>query len=267
MDLISFKYWHWIVLGIIVGGLMGFAWTGFEPSMPRSGSVDDFKFRVGQVGEADATKGLPRITNIRILPGDTDPNGRLVSPVTFERLGVDKEGKAVYQAQSLYATAPFDGNETIEQYLTKRKVAFSNRAGPLKYLPVGYGVAAGVIGIGLIWPTMIRLLVGAGLAAPKPPKPEKTYATGEQDDGTDKPKKRFGGFGFGGGEKTADPFAAKPVVDATTDGDVDKLFQTTGKGAKEHVVAQPVSEKEKKDYGGEYYPVAKAVVKKDEKKV
>ena len=265
MDLISFKYWHWIVLGILVGGLMGFAWTGFPPTMPRSGSLDDFKFRIGTVGDGETTTGLPRIQNIAILPSDVDPNGKTVFPVTFERLGIDKEGKAVYQPQSIYAKEPFEGTQTIEQFLKVKGVSYANRAGPLKYLPVGYGVAAGIVGIGLIWPTMIRLMVGAGLARPKPPKPEKTYATGEQDDGTDKPKKRLG-FSFAGtGEKTPDPFAAKPVVDATTDGDVSQLFQTTGQGAKE-AIAQTATEKEKKDYAGAYYPVAKPAVKKDEKK-
>lgn len=266
MDLISLKYWHWIVLGIIAGGMLGFAWTGFEPTMPRSGDLNDFKVQAGNVGEAEPVKDLPRIANITILAPEVDPQGKTVYPVVFERLGTNKEGKAVYQPQSLYVTHPFHEGKTLAQFLDERKVSYADRTGAAKYMPVGYGMAVGIVGIGLIWPTMIRLLVGAGFAEPKPKAPERQYATGEQDDGTVKPKKRFGGFGFGGsGEKTADPFAAKPVTDAGGDVDPSTLFASTGKGAQEHRVAAPAKEEEKKNYGGEYYPVAKAVVKKDEK--
>jgi hypothetical protein len=255
MDLISLKYWHWIVLGFIAGGMLGYAWTGFDPQMPRSGDLQDFRYHTGSVGLAEAVKDLPRITNVKRLAPDLDPQGKTIYPITYDRLGTNKDGKAVYQEQGLYITEPFHDGKSFEAFMGERKVPFADRAGPMKYVPVGYGMAVGIIGIGLIWPTMIRLLVGAGFAAPKPPKPEKKYASGDQDDGTIKPKKRLG-FSFAGGARTPDPFAAKPVVDTTSDADVSKLFTSTGKPAEE-LVAAPAAAEEKKDYGGEYYPVAR----------
>ena len=264
MDLISLKYWHWMVLGILVGGLIGYAWSGVEPTMPRSGDVAEFKGRVGAVSAVEPNVGKPLVYDVVVMAPDTDPNGQVVYPVTYKLLGTDRARKlAAYQPQSLYARAAFDDGKTIGEYLRAKNVPFSDRTGTGKYLPVGYGVAGGALCIGLIWPTMIRLLVGAGFASPKPVV-ERRYATGAQDDGTVKPKRRggLGGLFARGGEKTADPLAPRP---ADAGGSTDGLFASgTRSSTSDPTLAPPAVEDEKKEYGGVYYPVAKPVVKKDE---
>ena len=226
MDLISLKYWHWMVLGLLAGGLIGWAWTGMEPAMPRSGDAEQFKARVGQTSTSDVNNGRPLVYDIVVMAPETDPMDQLVYPVTYKLLGTDAKTRKtpVYQPQSLYAKPAFDGGDSIVAFLRKKNVSFSDRTGTGKYLPVGYGLATGAVFIGLIWPTMIRLLVGAGFAAPKPVE-EKRYATGDQNDGTVKDKKRggIGGF-FGGGGKGVDPLAPKPVDEG---GSIDGLFAST----------------------------------------
>lgn len=137
-----------------------------------------------------------------------------------------------------------------------------------------YG-AGGFVVIGVIWPTVISLMAGAGLV--KRPEPEDDYDLSR----------------FKGGEEANDD--AKPEVSqqdqdqlaelnakleagvadmlqGSTEPEIDhdaehaaaiKKLETTAMDAEEGAVAQS---NEPKEYRGEFYPVAKPVVHKDEKK-
>lgn len=265
MDLVSLKYWHWIVIGVVIGSLCGLSWSQAEPDLPQTGRLDDFKARVGQVGEAEATKGLPRFRNIRVLPGEIDPSNRQVFPVTFDRLGVNREGRAVYQPQVIYATTPFDGGATIQRYLENRKIPFDDRTQVGPGQTVAYGAAGGAVAIGLIWPTILRLLLGAGFARPEPRvRLPRSRSTAKR-----KTKRSWWPFGDRGvtvvRPATPDPTtrAATPITEA----DTAMLFQRGQKSTASDPTAAPFAgpaSDEPKEYAGEWYPVARPHAEKHE---
>ncbi len=279
MDLTSFKYWHWGVIGLVIGAIIGLSWMNMPHDVERSADTFDFMRNVGTVSSGApyaSNKGLPVIRNVVVMPPETDPDGKLVYPVTFDRLGVNSKNKTVYQEQGLYAKTPFAGTGSIIDFLNQRKVAFSDRTGPGKYRPVGMGAAIGVFTIGFIWPTLIRALVGAGFEKPKPREEKRAHATGAQNDGTIKDKKKGVSArdlndlnalndrleaSVGKGLASRGAHADAKEVDEI----VSKLLASGASGAASDPtapvpVAQPVEEKE---YQGEWYPVVRPKHHKD----
>lgn len=281
MDLTSLKHWHWGIIGLVLGAIVGFSWMSMPNDVARSNDANEFKVDVGTVSTGrryPANKDLPVIRNVVVMPPETDPDGKLIYPVTYDRLGVNAKDKTVYQAQGIYAKTPFQGNQSVIEFLHDRQVSFSDRTGPGKYRPVGMGAAIGLFTIGFLWPSFIQLLVGAGLEKPKPREEKKSYATGTQNDGTIKDKRKG--------------VNAKDISDLNSLND--KLEASVGKGLKgrAHSDAKEVDEivsklmasgsakntedptavvpiatpEEAKEYQGEWYPVVKPKHHKDEVK-
>lgn len=273
MELTSLKYWHWGVIGLAIGSIVGLSWMNMPSEVARSADVNDFKRNVGALSTGarfPGNKDLPIIKNIVVMPPETDPDGKLIYPVTYDRLGVNAKDQTVYQEQGLYAKTPFDGDQSITAYLDGRDITFSDRTGPGKYRPVGMGAGIGILTIGFIWPTFIRFLVGAGFEKPRPREPKKVYATGELEDGTIKDKKKgvnakdheqLGALNdrlesiVGQGLKSRAPGADAKEVDEI----VSKLMSGTGsRNAPDPTAVVPVAAPEEpKEYQGEWYPVVK----------
>lgn len=282
MDLVSLKHWQWAIIGVFVGTLIGFSWMGFPAEVPRSADANDFKRELGVVSSGNpfpATKDRPRIINIVVMPPEEDNDGKLVYPVTYDRLGVNAKDELVYRAEGLYARTPFDRQDSIVDYLKRREIAFSDRTGAGKYRPVAYGAAIGLLAVGFVWPTLINLMVGAGIAKPKPREEKKAYATGTQNDGTIKDKKH----GVNA-KDVADLNALNDKLEASVakglksggsrvqasevDEIVSKLMSSGSAQNTSDPTATPVTTQndEPKDYKGEWYPVARPKAHKDDAK-
>ncbi len=242
-------------------------------STPRSADANEFKVIVGSVssgGRYPANKDQPLIKNIVILPGETDPDGKLIYPVRFDRLGVNSKDKTVYQEQGLYAKTPFDGAQSITEFLNERQVSFSDQTGVGQYRPVAMGAAVGLFTVGFLWPAFISLLVGAGLEKPKPQEPKKVYSSGPQNDGTIKDKRKAVTAkdltdlnslndrleaSVGKGLKARGAHSDATEVDEI----VSKLMSGSGsRNTEDPTAVAPVAQpQEDKEYAGEWYPVAR----------
>ena len=273
MELTSLKYWHWGLIGLIMGSIVGFSWMSMPSDVPRSADANAFRRTVGTNSSGSrypANKDLPVIRNVVVMPAETDPDGKLIYPVTFDRLGVNRNDQTVYQEQGLYAKTPFEADGSIIDFLNDKKISFSDRTGPGRYRPVGYGAAIGILTIGFIWPTFIRFLVGAGFEKPRPREPKKTYATGKQNDGTISDRKKGVNArdisdlnalnekleaSVGKGLKSRGAHLDAKEVDEI----VSKLMSGTGPKNTEDSTAAPAPQlpHESKEYQGEWYPVVK----------
>lgn len=273
MELTSLKYWHWSAIGLSIGAIIGLSWMNMPTDLARSADVNDFRRNVGALSSGaryPVNKDLPVIKNIIIMPPETDPDGKLIYPVSYDRLGVNAKDQTVYQEQGLYAKTPFDGEQSIKDFLGARNVTYSDRTGPGRYRPVGMGAAIGIFTIGFIWPTFIRFLVGAGLEKPRPREPKKVYATGDIDDGTIKDKKKGVNAkdlndlaalnekleaSVGKGLKSRGAHADAKEVDEI----VSKLMSGSGsRNTADPTAPVPVAPPEEpKEYQGEWYPVVR----------
>jgi hypothetical protein len=283
MDLTSLKAWQWGTIGVVMGSIIGFSWMSMPSDVPRSADVGDFKRVVGTVSSGaryPANKDLPVIKNLVVLPPEIDPDGKQVYPVRFDRLGVNSKDETVYQAQGLYAVTPFEGNQSVVDYLHGRQVSFSDRTGPGAYRPVYMGAAVGLFTLGFLWPAFISLLVGAGLEKPKPREAKRVYASGDLDDGSIKEKKQGVSAkdlndlnalndrleaSVGAGLKSRD--GAKADAQSVEE-IVSKLMSGSGSRNTEDPTATAATAQndEPKEYQGEWYPVVKPKVHKDEVK-
>jgi hypothetical protein len=283
MELTSLKGWQWGIIGVAMGSIIGFSWMSMPNDVPRSADVNEFKRTVGSTSSGArfaANKNLPVIKNVVVLPPETDPDGKLVYPVRFDRLGVNAKEETVYQAQGLYATTPFEGNQSIAQFLDARQVSYSDRTGPGQYRPVMMGAAVGLFTLGFLWPAFINFLVGAGLEKPKPREAKKVYASGPQNDGTIKDKKKAVSAkdlselnalndrleaSVGAGLKARDGSKADAK---TVEEIVSKLVSGSGsRNTEDPTAVVPVAQSnEPKEYQGEWYPVVRPKAHKDEVK-
>lgn len=301
MDVTGLKAWQWMIIGTVAGSVVGFAWTNLPNDLERTGDRNQFTNLVRRSAGALARNQQPFVRNIVVMEPERDPSDVLVYPVKFEYMQpnrprsldqVLKEAAAgkngakpaappapEYVASGIYAPTPFANNQSVIEFLNANKIPFTDRTGNAKYMPVYYGAAGGFAVIGVLWPGVISLMIRTGLAKPPPPKPKKEkvkHRTGEDvDDMLVKPTVKTADVGAltalndameaslaaslpsGGPRATTPAEAAEPV----------SIFMSGGgsRNTSDPTEAPvPVAPEEKKDYGGEYYPVAKKVKKHDE---
>lgn len=282
MDLTSLKRWQWGAIGVAVGAIIGLSWMNMPADSGRNGNPNEFIRDVGRLssgrGAWAANKDQPLIKNIVVMKPEADPDGVLVYPVAFDRLGLNGKGETVWSADQINAKTPFFGSQSVVEFLNGRQVSFSDRTGVGQYRPVAMGAAVGLFGLGVLWPAFIGFLVGAGLEKPKPREPERVYATGDLDDGSIKDKKKGVNAkdltdlnalndqleaSVGKGLKARGGHSDAKEVDEI----VSKLLAGGGaKNAEDPTAAVPVAQPaEEKEYAGEWYPVARTK-HQDEKK-
>lgn len=299
MDFSGLRAWQWMIIGTIAGAAVGFAWTNRPTELDgRTGNRDEFRNLVkGSV--AAITRGQqPVIRNIVVSEPERDPSNVLVYPVRYEYLDA-RPGRAFLQQlnaaaknggkapkppepewkpSGIYASTPFLNDGSIIDYLKLSKLPYTDRSGPGKYIPIYYGAAAGFTVIGLLWPATIQGLILAGLAKAPPPRPKKEkkakHRTGEDvDHMITKPV-----------EKKVDAGALDALNDAMEASLASTLSSGGPRATTPAAIVEPVSTlmssgstppppdaprapdapEEKKDYAGDYYPVAKSVKKHDE---
>lgn len=285
MRIEDLKRWHWIVIGAIAGLLLGFVYSGLEPAKPgRSISQDDFRGLATRLSQSEATKDQPLVRNVVVYPPEMGAYGKPVHLVRLEWLHHEqgKPGSYAYMPAHMNAEVPFVRNGSNPQNSVIDFLAQAKQQNPkLDYRMAwernpttlyAMTTIGGVVLIGGVWPTLVGLLVGAGLG--RAPDPKAGY---DLD--------RFGKFDAKDEAEALGVVNEKKTVSedekAELDAMVRKLEQSVGGGGvsgasaasdsphqhepirqlsnKPLETATPVARtpEEEKEFAGEYYPVAR----------
>jgi hypothetical protein len=284
MRIEDLKRWHWIVIGALAGLLLGYVYSGMEPTDPgRSLGATDFQRAALNTSRNPATEGYPLVRNIVVYPPEIGAYGKPVHRVHFELLHYDQADptKWVYRPSHMKAEVPFDRNNpnpdnTVLDFLAEAKKqndkltyrsAWERKPANMYLL----FLLGGVVVIGGIWPTIINLLVGRGFGKRSEPKPEldlsryrhtdtraEDEALGivkgskaitdedraELDSMVRKLEQSVGNANLGSGGTVSEPHKQAPV-------------RQLGNAPVEPLKPVVNQEEEPKEYVGEYYPVVK----------
>src|SRR4051794_29048030 len=129
MDIQDFKRWHWIVISVIVGLILGKVWSSVEPDIPRS--IGQSTFEQNLLGPPVA--GNPRLAKLTVHP----PIENIYVVTGEQPTDPDNPNVKVYKPFSFRAENPYptmqgtrklagDPNETVLSYLKKMSQAHSN---------------------------------------------------------------------------------------------------------------------------------------------
>lgn len=301
MGVEDIRRWQWVVVGLVLGVSMSYAWRGLEGPAVRKISQQDFERElIRRPAEGD----VPRIRNLVVFPPqesfetyteDGVQKRRLVQRVKGQRLLPDaraREGEAakpVYQPFEFVAPMPYKPQRggppnppddfTVLGWLEhmRRNREFSYRYAweqtPRWNLALFAG--GGVLLFGGLLPTLINVLTGAGFGRPRRP--------------ADEPPEKKVDLRKVRSTSTSEPEPARPAVTDEDRARLDEVnatlekdlagAQITGDGATGAAPAsvirpletrplEPLVETkhddEPKEYRGEYYPVAKPTHKADD---
>src|SRR4029078_2402558 len=132
MDVQDFKRWHWIIIAIIVGAVLGYVWSSVEPSIPRSIGAATFANNLGtEITSRKTGAKTPVISKITVYP----PIEGVYIVLGEQLTETETPGQYLAKPFSLKATTPFaptvrqglgDKSETILTYLAKEKAKNPN---------------------------------------------------------------------------------------------------------------------------------------------
>lgn len=281
MGIEDLKRWHWIVLGGLLGGVLGYMNASLEPAETLR-TVDQVRFE--RALREKPRQDNPIVKDLIIYPPRYSPATRkTVWLATFDWLQQTKNrGEYKYTSWAFLAEEPFkptlNRSKTADSNLNIRDhVAALAQKPEYAHLSYNYAwwteprwiyaiwIGGTVLVVGGVWPTIINLLIGAGFGRKREKDPDYDLD-------------RFKG------EEAAKPIPATVLSET----DQDKLaaleasltasLQPSGAGSSEPGAAPSEPEirklaggpaesttsekKEQKDYKGEFYPV----VRKNEKK-
>jgi hypothetical protein len=297
MEIQDFKRWHWVLISLIVGAVLGYARTMATPDTQSDrGGISALQF-ISNVDRPRTGNGYQWVCNIKIYPPQTLPAGsasgsQQVNFVTCSLMSVVGPGQGQYNNVHFVAEIPFkvgvafkppNDHYTIQDYLEDQKkhnpeiqYKFAWWDEPKAEMAVWMGAA--LVLIGGIWPTLINLMIGAGFAKPKTPKetydlnrfgkhPEPAKASvakpgmsaEEADDLRQMQEKMEKDLAAAGVSMTAGQ-TADTAAAPTTPGQVRTLTGTTVE------TTSTEQHEEDKEYKGEFYPVVKPTHHEDEKK-
>jgi hypothetical protein len=274
MGIENFKRWHWIIIGVVVGLVIAYVRLGLEPDYPRSVGLQEFE---REVSAFDLPGDAPRLRQIVLHPPVEGVYKKDVQIVTFLRAQYNNDRKGwVYQPSAMKVELPFSRNGQVEyggsfqSYMDEvakgePKVRFRYAWWEAPNAQFGLWTAGCVVIIGGVWPTIVNVLIGAGLG--RPPKKEADYDL-----------ERFGKY------KEEQAAAAAPkTMSAAEQEQLARVTSTLEKelapsgnrmnlgvdptlhpeqpvkklDAKALEIAAIEKEEEDKEYKGEYYPVAR----------
>jgi len=274
MGIEDLKRWHWALIGIVLGAVLGGARLMLPPDEVDSAdtriSAETFVYGLGQSTGGQAN--LPLFRKIKVYPTQNE-----LDYVTAEQLmPIPGTRKYQYKAISFHGTRPFraggastpsvrDFIERAQKRHSEISYTYAWWADP-KFVWITW-IGGGVLIIGGIWPTLLNFMIGAGWGRQK------------------KVKETFDLSRFKGEESKSDE------KKAVTQQDIDQLraleaqleenLKPTGAGHAATELEQteaPVrqltggplesaslaKEEEEHDYKGEFYPVARPHGKKEE---
>lgn len=188
MDIADIKRWQWIIIGIVAGLGLGWVWSGMEPSESGGRQISQMDF---ERDVARKYENQPMIRNIVIQPATTDYAGKMVQPVSFQRMQIGQKSKKIYYVPAQFiamvpykpmmnAPASMTAKFTLSDYLAniqKRNDSVRYAYGWWKEKPATIAIwtIGSVAVIGGVWPTFLSLIVGAGLGGSREKKKKEDY--------------------------------------------------------------------------------------------
>ena len=290
MQIEDFKRWHWVLISLAIGALLAYGRTMLSPDESGTGrGIAAIEF-VQNVARPKTGNGYEWIKQLTIYPTQTIPDAstgqmRQVNFVVCNLLTPLPNGKYQYKPVHFTAEIPFkvanikptSDTYSIRDYLTEVKERFPDLTYRYAWwtqprAQFGIWMGGAVLLIGGVWPSLVSLMIGAGLGRPhkektddydlerfsksKPTKaPEPVAKPGlsaaeaqKLRDMQDQMEKDLAAAGMqmtSGGE----PASAGASL---TSSQVKVLA-----GTSVEPVAAPKTDDEPKEYKGEFYPVAK----------
>jgi hypothetical protein len=177
MGIENIKRWQWMLIGALVGVALAYTWTNNNENVDVASAANPGSFE-RDVQFQDARSGKPLVSDIIIDPPVQSFQGP-VNVVTYKRLAQDRQGRLWWLDKHMVARIPFkpidprfassDPNFTVEKFLAAQAAQhefihfhYAWWLEPGKSLIVG--AVAGVVVIGILWPTLLSLLAAGGLA-------------------------------------------------------------------------------------------------------
>jgi hypothetical protein len=195
MQIEDIKRWHWLLLGLIAGLAISFAWQDHDvvgDVYYARAEIKQPKFEQEALAKSRKS-GQPILQNVRVEPPVKDYANQLRQIVVGKRLLLntadDKEylvpfyfyAAVPYQPRIALSEAdnkPFPANGTVLDYLRLAKA--KNPSLGFRYAwefePnwfIALCGAGGVVVVGIIWPTILNALMGAGFGRPPKTQSEK----------------------------------------------------------------------------------------------
>lgn len=301
MGIDELKRWHWMVIGLLLGAIFGGSRVAFrEPNMsgPRSYVRDQFEevlwrnvdvrnlvlhppingqeWVTGELFRRDTANNGPRMQRVRknaTQPAQEWP-GKWVS---FPLLASDEK---LSSAPPSAANKEYKTNVTAREYLASLQKDFPGGAQKLTYKFAWWEVpkamlsiytAAGFVLIGVIWPTIINLLTGAGFG--RATKDVNDYDLSRFKSGGQKAATATKNDTSAQDQRLADLNAkleadVAGMIMGSNISDVQREDEEEAQAIRQletqrlEVEAKAQAEKQAQEYKGEFYPVAKPGAKK-----
>jgi hypothetical protein len=197
MGIENLNRFHWMIIGAMVGVVLSLVWVG------AAGNVEGLSSSDQSVFERDLllkdAGGQPLVTGIVVHPQEFSPSDGIdVNPVTYKRLARDRKGNFAWKDKWFVASIPYRpsisgritmpanrDSLTIQTYLDE--IAKTNNFVKYRYgwwlvrnNAMLVGGMGGLVVIGGIWPTLLNIMLTAGLGPrkrePKLTKEEKRKA-------------------------------------------------------------------------------------------
>ncbi len=185
MRIQDFKRWHWIVISLLVGAALGYSRLQMDPgeSVTRSPSMGTERFEHDVRNRPDS--GRPFLENIVIYPvEEIIRNGKpaeSINVVEFDLVVPAEDGTGVATRYNVKFPFPYKpvgrrgaaiemGEESgIADYLDRLKenldhVTYRNAWWVTPRNVYAMCIGGSFVVIGLVWPTLIHLLTGAGFS-------------------------------------------------------------------------------------------------------
>jgi hypothetical protein len=169
LRLADLNRWQWMVLGLLLGAAVGFAWRGVEPSEAPTISRGEFNRRLGDTRDTDAGP-MPEVRRVTLHPPTQDAYGDTITPVTLQVL-TTADGTPAYEDRVLYAPHPYGRArlpqtrggtqfDTVHDYLAARAgrdpgITFRTAWERAGNTPVFLGAAGGFVLLGLGVPLLL----------------------------------------------------------------------------------------------------------------
>jgi hypothetical protein len=178
MGIEKIKSWQWMLIGALVGMALSYVWSSNRADLLDVSAAGDEPSFERDVQFQDPRSGKPLVSDITVYPPIPSFQGP-VNLVTYKRLAEDRRGRLWWLDKHMIARIPFkpsdprlvsgEANLTIEKFLDELAaqhefihVHYAWWLEPRKSLAVG--AVAGVVLIGVLWPSLLSLLAIGGLA-------------------------------------------------------------------------------------------------------
>jgi len=169
MHVQDIKRWHWVAISIVVGLLLSWVWSSVEwdESLPTIGQHD---FETGLTGSRNRIGALIDITVMPPMDGKFKVVARHIRPTTTAGKGDARP--VVFIADTPYKAGVWRGESEeypdVREYLKKAKtdnpeLSFTYARYREKWAIYALWTGASVLLIGGVWPSVVSLMVGAGL--------------------------------------------------------------------------------------------------------